>query len=102
MSHVRLHGLLFSSDTEVLSVMDRILNGFSIDTEVCTEYCSALQVVTHRGLDMVVVDWTPLHNPMRVVNAARGSASNANSTILAMVNANAEVQAALLSGVNFI
>jgi hypothetical protein len=102
MNQVRLHGLLFSSDVEVLSVMNPILNGFSIDTEVCTDYAPALDVVTHRGLDVVVVDWKPAHNPTRVVGAARASGPNANSTIVAMVNASSEVQAALLSGVNFI
>jgi PilZ domain len=102
MNQVRLHGLLFSSDTKVLSVMNRILGGFSIDTEVCADYGPALDVVTRRGLDMLIVDWTPAHNPTRVIRAARGSSANANSTIVAMVNANSEVQAALLSGVNFI
>lgn len=102
MNQIRLHGLLFSSDTEVLSVMNGILTGFSIETEVCTEYSPALEAVTRRGLDMLVVDWTPGHYPTRVVSAARGSSSNANSTIVAMVSANSEVQAALLSGVNFI
>lgn len=102
MNHVQLHGLLFSSDTEVLSVMNRILTGFSIETEICTDYTPALDAVTHRGLDMVVVDWKSTNYPTRVVSAARLSSPNANSTILAMVDATSEVQAALLSGVNFI
>lgn len=102
MNQVRLHGLLFSDDTEVLSVMGRLLSGFSIDTEVCTDYAPAVDAVTQRGLDVVVVDWKPANSPTRFVSAARGSAPNHNSTIVAMVNASSEVQAALLSGVNFI
>jgi CheY-like chemotaxis protein len=102
MNYVRLHGLLFSSDTELLSIMNHILNGFSIETEVCTDYTPALDAVTHRGLDMVVVDWKPTNYPTRVVSAARLSSPNANSTILAMVNGRSEAQAALLSGANFI
>jgi len=102
MNQVRLHGLLFSSDTQVLSVMNTILDGFSIDTEVCTDYVPALDAVTHRGLDVLVVDWKPTNSPTRIVNAARRSSPNATSTIVAMVNASSDVQAALLSGVNFI
>lgn len=100
-NQVRLHGLLFSGDAEVVSVMNQILNGFSIDTEVSSDHTLALHAVTHRGLDVVVLDWKA-NCPTRIVSAARGSSPNANSTIVAMVSTSSEVQAALLSGVNFI
>jgi PilZ domain len=101
MNHVRLDGLLFSSDTEVLAVMNQILASFAIKTDVCSELISALDAVTHRRLDAVIVDWTAAFNPTRVVSAARMSSPNSNSTIVAMVNASSETQAALLAGANF-
>jgi hypothetical protein len=35
--HVQLDGLLFTSDAQVLCVMNQILESFAIKTEVCRE-----------------------------------------------------------------
>jgi CheY-like chemotaxis protein len=101
-NQVNLDGLLFSSDKHVLSVMNQILASFAIATEVCSEVGVALDTVTHRRLDAVIVDWKPAYNPTRIVSAARKSSPNTNSTIVAMVNGGSEMQAALLAGANFI
>jgi hypothetical protein len=97
---VRLDGLLFSGDAHVLGVMDQILDSFGIQTEVCTEVGSALEAVTHRRLDAVIVDWNAANDPTRVVRSARKSSPNCNSTIVAMVDAGSETHA-LLVGANF-
>jgi hypothetical protein len=97
---VRLDGLLFSSDAQVLGVMNQVLDNFSIKTEVCGELDSALDAVTHRRLDAVIVDWNGVHDPNRVVRAARKSSPNSNSTIVAMVDQSSEAFA-LLAGANF-
>ena len=85
---------------QVLVVMNQILSNFEIETEVCTELQSALEAVTHRRLDAVIVDWTGGYDPTRVVRAARKSSPNCNSTIVAMVNEGSETHA-LLVGANF-
>ena len=64
---VRLDGLLFSTDAQVLRVMNQVLDSFAIQTEVCTEVGYALEAVTHRRLDTVIVDWNAANNPARVV-----------------------------------
>jgi len=97
---VRLDGLLFSSDAHVLGVMNQILETFAITTEVCGELDSALDAVTHRRLDTVIVDWNGVRDPNRVVCAARKSSPNSNSTIVAMVDQGSEAHA-LLAGANF-
>src|SRR5271163_1506051 len=96
---VRLDGLLFSSDTQILGVMNHILDSFAIKTEVCGELDSALDAVTHRRLDTVIVDWDGGFDPSRIVRATRKSSPNSNSTIVAMVNGNSETHA-LLVGAN--
>src|SRR6202042_405502 len=98
--HVQLDGLLFTSDTQVLSVMNQILESFAIKTEVCSELDPALDAVTHRRLDAVIVDWDGVADPTRIVRATRKSSPNSNSTIVAMVNGNSETHA-LLVGANF-
>lgn len=97
---VRLDGLLFSGDAQVLMVMNQILNSFAIQTEVCTDIGVALEAVTHRRLDALIVDWNTANDPTRVVRGARKSSPNSNSTIVAMVDAGSETHA-LLVGANF-
>jgi len=97
---VRLDGLLFSSDAQLLGVMNQILDRFAIRTEVCTEIGSALEAVTHRRLDAVIVDWNLANDPTRIVRSARKSSPNSNSTIVAVVDAGSETHA-LLVGANF-
>jgi CheY-like chemotaxis protein len=99
-STLRLDGLLCSNDARVLSVMNQVLSSFEIETEVCTELQPALEAVTQRRLDAVIVDWTGGYDPTRVVRAARKSSPNCNSTIVAMVNEGSETHA-LLVGANF-
>ncbi len=98
--HVQLDGLLFTSDTKVLSVMNQILESFAIKTEVCRELDPALDAVTHRRLDAVIVDWEGVSDPTRIVRATRKSSPNSNSTIVAMVSGRSETHA-LLVGANF-
>lgn len=97
---VRLDGLLFSSDTQVLGVMNQILDTFAIKTEVCGELDLALDAVSHRRLDAVIVDWTGVRDPNRVICAARKSSPNSNSTIVSIVDQGSEAHA-LLAGANF-
>jgi PilZ domain len=99
---VRFEGLLFSGDGQVPSVMDQILDSFAIDTDVCADLDMALDAVMHRRLDTVIIDWSGPENPTRLIGAARKSSPNCNSTIVAMVNGNSEMQAALLAGATFI
>ena len=99
-TQVRLDGLLFSNDTQLLGVMNQVLSNFAIETEVCAEFGSALDAVTHRRLDAVIVDWETAIDPTRIVRAARKSSPNSNSTIVAVVNMGSETHA-LLVGANF-
>lgn len=97
---VQLDGLLFSRDAGVLRVMNQILDRFAIKTEVYAEIGSALEAVTHRRLDAVIVDWDIANDATRIVRSARKSSPNSNSTIVAMVDAGSETLA-LLVGANF-
>lgn len=97
---VKLDGLLFSGNEELLHVMQEILSTFAIQTEVYTEIGSALEAVTHRRVDALIVDWDLTNDPTRVVRSARKSSPNRNSTIVAMVEAGSETHA-LLVGANF-
>jgi len=96
---VRLDGLLFSSDAQVIAVMSQILDSFAIEAEVCPDLTSALNTVTHRRLDAIIVDWSG-EDPTRIVRGTRKSSPNSGSTIVAMVDRDSETHA-LLVGANF-
>ena len=97
---IQLDGLLLTRDAQVVSVMNQVLVSFAIDTEVCGEIDLALDAVSHRRLDAVIVDWEGVSDPTRVVRATRKSSPNSNSIIVAMVNEGSETHA-LLVGANF-
>jgi CheY-like chemotaxis protein len=98
--HIQLDGLLCTSDASLLGVMNQVLDSFQITTEVCRQADSALQAVTHRRLDAVIVDWDSTFDPTRIVRAVRKSSPNSNSTVVALVNQGSETHA-LLVGANF-
>jgi response regulator RpfG family c-di-GMP phosphodiesterase len=97
---VQLDGLLFTNDAEVVCVMNQILESFAIKAEIYRELDSALDAVTHRRLDAVIVDWDGAFDPTRIVRATRKSSPNSNSIIVAMVSRQSETHA-LLVGANF-
>jgi len=97
---IQLDGLIFSHDSQVLEVMNLVLNNFAIQAEVCQDFGTAVDVVAHRRLDAIIVDWQNTDNPTRIVRSARKSSPNSNSTIVALVNPGDETHA-LLVGANF-
>lgn len=99
---MRLEGVLLTTDAQVLCIMNQVLDNFEIETEVCTEAGSALDAVSHRKLDALIVDWNGGDEPANVLTAMRKSDENARSTALAMVNGVPEMQAATRAGANFI
>ena len=101
-AHVRLDGLLCTTDQNVLQVIQPALSIFAIQTQVCGEITSAMDAINHRRLDAVIVDWNHGYNPTRVLRATRSSSWNSKSTILAMVDAGPEMQNALRAGANFL
>lgn len=97
---IKFDGLLFSRDVRVVDVMNEVLSNFSIETEICQEFGSAVDAVTHRRLDAIIIDWQDSESTGRIVRSARRSSPNNNSTIVALVSPGDETHA-LLVGANF-
>lgn len=98
---MRLEGVLLTHDAQVLCVMNQVLDNFEIETEVCTESDSAVDAVSSRKLDALIVDWNGGDQPAQVLNAIRNSQDNAKSTVLVMVDGAPEMQEASKAGANF-
>lgn len=101
-AHLRLDGLLCTTDYRVLQVMKPALDTFSIQTQICREITSAMEAINHRRLDAVIVDWSGEYNPAHVLLATRSSSWNSKSTILAMVDPGPGMLNALRAGANFL
>src|SRR5260370_12173388 len=86
----RLEGLLFTSDSQVLSVMNQVLDNFEIETEICSKPDAALDVVTHRKLDTLILDWNN-GEPTQVMSALRKSHHNPKSTPVPIFSAPPEM-----------
>lgn len=98
----RLKGVLYTTDAQVLSVMNQVLDNFEIDTQVCLESTSVLDAVTNKKLDTLIMDWNGTYESTRILSAMRNSEQNAKSTVLALVKGDREMQAATQAGANFI
>lgn len=96
----RLEGLLLANDSDVLTVMNQVLDNFEIETQVCNKPDVAVDVVTHRKLDTIIVDWNT-DETRYVMSALRKSQQNAKSTAVAIVNGAPEMHAATSAGANF-
>jgi len=96
---IKLDGLLFSKDAQVVGVVGQILKTFAIEIEAQLELSSALEAISQRHFDAVLVDWNGAE-PTRIVRHARNSSPNSNATIVAMVDRDSDTHA-LLVGANF-
>jgi len=101
-AHLRLDGLLCCGDEKMLRMLRPALDSFAIETQICMEPSAAVDAVSQRRLDAVIVDWSAGCNPLRILRATRNSSWNRQATILAMVNAGEEMRAALRAGANFL
>ncbi|HTD21882.1 MAG TPA: PilZ domain-containing protein [Terriglobales bacterium] len=97
----RLEGLLLTSDAQVVSVMNQVLDNFEIETQVCSKPDAAVDVVTHRKLDTLILDWNSDDEPTQVMSALRKSHQNAKSTAVAIVGGAPEMHEATSAGANF-
>jgi DNA-binding response OmpR family regulator len=66
------------------------------------ESAAALDAVTTRKLDTLIMDWNGTYEPGRILSAMRSTEQNAKSTVLALVKGDREMQAATQAGANFI
>ena len=98
----RLKGLLFSTDAQVLCVMNQVLDNFEIETEVCLAPGSALDAVNKMKLDTLIMDWIAGEHSSEILTAMRSSEQNAKSTVLAMVEGDEQMLAARRAGANFV
>lgn len=98
---VHLEGLLLTADAQLLCAMNQVLDDFGIDTEVFTEADSALEAVSERKLDTVILDWDAVRESDQTLRGIRKFGPNSKATVVAIVDGADDMQAATRMGANF-
>lgn len=95
-------GLLVSQNAEVLSTMTRVLDDFSIETDVCSKPSKVRELLSQNSIDLVVVDWDDDNSASEIVRQVNNSCSPRKPTIVAIVDQPASVSRVKQAGVHLV
>lgn len=98
-----LESLLLSQDVELVSVVQPMLEGLSIDVEICQEAGAGNEKLTSEKFDAVIVDCDDLEGGLTILKELRNTPSNRNSVAFAVLNGKkTTTQEAFGLGANFV
>ncbi len=94
--------LLFCQDEKTARTITQVLNELEFQVEPSSEAFAAVKKLTTQAFDAVVVDCQSEENASLLLKAARNSASNQASLMVALVEGQAGVAAAFRIGANLV
>lgn len=94
---IALNGMFLCKDTELLCMMNRILDDLAIDVVLCMDDAHALKAISERVLDCAILEWTGQTHKM--MQELRMSELNNECFTIAVVNTSDEMNAAFNAGV---
>src|SRR5271170_158483 len=95
-----LRCLLFSPDEETLRMIGQVLTELEIEGEACIQAVEAVEKVTARPFQIVIVDWSSQPEASFLLNTARERKPAERPLTLAIVSDDPSVPAALQAGAN--
>src|SRR5580698_8826423 len=95
-----LRCLLFSPDGETLRMIGQVLTELEIEGESCAQAVEAVEKVTARPFQIVIIDWSSQPEAGFLLNAARDRKPADRPLTLAIVSDDASVPTALQAGAN--
>lgn len=99
--NLAFEGVLLSQNAQVLCTMNRVLDDFAIETNVCLRASEAAELLHSRKIDILVVDWDDTAAVQQVIESVKQSATP-RVTVLALVANPDAVSRALVSGAQFV
>ena len=93
---IALNGMFLCKDTELLCMMNRILDDLAIEIVLCLDSAHAMKAIEERVLDCVIIEWCP--DAFRVIQELRRSELNRQSFTIALVGTAEEMNAAFNVG----
>lgn len=94
--------LLFCQDEKTARTITQVLSELDFQVDPCAETFAAVKKLTTQAFDAVVVDCQSEENASLLLKAARNSASNQASLMVALVEGQAGVAAAFRIGANLV
>jgi protein TonB len=95
-----LRCLVFSPDEETLRTIGQVLTDLEIEGESCFKAVEAIEKVTARPFQMVIIDWSSQPEAGLLLNSARERRPPDRPLTLAIVSDDASVPTALQAGAN--
>jgi|SRR5215470_6533063 len=96
-----LQSLVLCSDEKIVRVLRRVLNDLDIAMEPCAEVDLAIQKLSRRRFEAVIVDCDDAEVAGQILKAARNSPSNKKAVAVAIINGQTDVRAAFELGAHF-
>ena len=97
-----LRCLLFTSDEGTADPIRQVLAGLGVEVEYCTEGLTAVEQVTHKNFQIVIIDWDKQPEAGLLLTTARARKAAERPLTLAIVNDDISVPQALQAGANSI
>ncbi len=97
-----LRCLLFTSDEGTADPIRQVLAGLGVEVEYCTEGLTAVEQVTHKNFQIVIIDWDKQPEAGLLLTTARARKAAERPLTLAIVSDDLSVPKALQAGANSI
>jgi CheY-like chemotaxis protein len=99
---MNLQSLVLCSDEKIVRVLRRVLNDLEIAVEHCADAELAIQKLSRRRFEAVIVDCEDSELASQILKAARNAPSNKKAVAVAIINEQSDVRAAFGMGAHFV
>ncbi len=97
-----LQSLLLCPDEKIVRVLRRVLNDLEIAVEQCADTELAIQRLSRRRFEAVIVDCQNVEIATQILSAARNAPSNKKAVTVALIDEQSDVRAAFRLGAHFV
>jgi CheY-like chemotaxis protein len=97
-----LQSLVLCSDEKIVRVLRRVLNDLEIAVEHCTDTEVAVQKLSRRRFEAVIVDCHDAELASQILKAARNAPSNKKAVAVALIDEQSDVRSAFRLGAHFV
>lgn len=99
---MNLQSLVLCSDDKIVRVLRRVLNDLEIAVEHCPDTEVAIQKLSRRRFEAVIVDCDDPETASQILKAARTAPSNKKAVAVAIINGQSDVRSAFELGAHFV
>jgi DNA-binding response OmpR family regulator len=99
---MNLQSLVLCSDEKIVRVLRRVLNDLEIAVDQCADTELAIQKLSRRRFEAVIVDCDDPEMASQILKAARNSPSNKKAVAVAIIDSQSDVRSAFELGAHFV